>query len=720
MGRVNQRASRGASVAREPRRWIAVTAFAVAVAIAAGASIVVVQHHARAKLEVAHSLARVSSLANEISRIEWTGTAGGIDPATAQADGTNASVKLATTLAGVPQSSPGAASVRTSANDYIAAVRDELAARVAGRDEVAERIDEERVDPSFERLDTAIQSASAGATRQAYRSGKMGDVATVGILVLAALTLGMLFWRFDRTRKIAYQAYRDPLTDLANRTLLTDRMTHALTLAERRGENVAAVFLDLDDFKTVNDSLGHAAGDALLVELAGRIRSCARESDTVARFGGDEFAIMLEGVTDASVVEGFCARLSLDLRRPVTVAGRPIIPRATLGYAISESGATDPEALLRNADLAMYSGKRDSKGSITAFEPEMHRHLLERLELEAELREALALGQLSLEYQPLVDLDTGVMVSTEALLRWHHPRLGTVPPLTFVPMAERSGAIREIGAWVLMQACRQTADWQARHPHESPLTVSVNVSPVQFQDPHFEEIVTQALDASGLEAQYLTLEITESVIAERHEALAEQLERLSARGVKLAIDDFGTGYSSLSTLHQFPVNVLKIDKSFVDDVPDRVERLALLRSIVDLGRSLGLTTVAEGIEVTAQVSALQDLGCRQAQGFLYSRPLTPEVLGGMLDRPQLPLLTADESVSAPSESRRSGHDGRPVSQVCLPTLAQRLPDPRPPVRRRHESAPSARIGANDRPSRTDDRDARSRGRVDPRDLDRSR
>jgi EAL domain-containing protein (putative c-di-GMP-specific phosphodiesterase class I) len=316
------------------------------------------------------------------------------------------------------------------------------------------------------------------------------------------------------------------------------------------------------------------------------------------------------------------------------------MPRATIGYALTDDVTQDAADLLRNADLAMYAGKHEHKGTTTAFAPEMHRHLIEQLELEDELREALERDQISVHYQPLVNLTDGRIVSTEALARWNHPRLGLVPPNTFIPMAERTGLIHPIGEWVLNEACRQTAQWHVDHPNDEPLCVSVNVSALQLLDPSLVDRVQNAIENSGLAAHYLTLEITESVVAEGNSAVIAQLDQLDHIGVKLAVDDFGTGYSSLSTLHQFPISILKIDKCFVDHVPDQQERLTLLTSIVDLGRSLGLQTVAEGVEEAEQVAALQELGCGQAQGYHFARPLTSETIERLLDGSHLPLQSS--------------------------------------------------------------------------------
>lgn len=614
----------------------------IAIALVVGLTVNAVQGQARRSLETSRLAEEIKATAYALSTVEWRALSS--DAIDSREEARHLSTALHFLASELPADVPHAVDLQDSADRYSSMIFEQLSAVASGNLADAKRIDRTGVDPAFESLRDSIQKVATAAAIQAKRSGTAGDRGTVGLLVIAAILMGLLYWGLDRMRQRAFRAYHDPLTGLANRALLTDQLEAALSAAAPAGARTAAVFLDLDDFKTLNDSMGHHAGDELLTTVAHRIRACVRDSDVVARFGGDEFVAMLRDVRSDTTVRQFCERVSEALHEPVVVAGRTIVPRATIGYALSDRDVLDAADLLRNADLAMYAGKRERKGSITAFAPEMHRRLIEQLELEDELRGALERNEMSVHYQPLVSLASGRILSTEALLRWTHPRLGPIPPLTFIPMAERTGLIHELGEWILNEACKQTMAWRIGHPLEPPLCVSVNVSALQLLDPTLTDRVQHALDGSGLAPACLTLEITESVIAEGNDAVIAQLHGLHALGVKLAVDDFGTGYSSLSTLHQFPINTLKIDKSFVDDVPNRKERLALLASIVDLGRSLGLQTVAEGVEGADQVSALQDLGCGQAQGYHFARPLTSHTLELLLGESSLPVHDTDAIV----------------------------------------------------------------------------
>ena len=611
---------------------------ATVIALLVSAAVIAVQGRSRAALETSRMAADARAIANELSAVEWRATAGATSGEAARAQAKRLSVALRSTVRAIPGTVAGSDAMRESATAYTAAIADQLTALAANDPERALAIDESRVDPAFAVLHGALDDVGAAAAIKAEETGRFGDLATMVMLVIAALLIAVLYRILDRARRAAFLAYHDPLTGLPNRALLSAELDAALESGAGIPETrTAAVFLDLDDFKTLNDSLGHHAGDELLSIVAKRIRHCARDTDVVARFGGDEFVVMLRDVRSDDVVRQFCVRATEAIGQPVVIAGRTLMPRASIGYALTDDETHDAADLLRNADLAMYAGKHEHKGTTTAFAPEMHRRLIEQLELEDELRDALERDEISVHYQPLVNLTDGRIVSTEALARWNHPRLGLVPPNTFIPMAERTGLIHSIGEWVLNAACRQTAQWHIDHPNDEPLCVSVNVSALQLLDPQLVDRVRAALDTSGLDAKYLTLEITESVVAEGNAAVIAQLDQLDHIGVKLAVDDFGTGYSSLSTLHQFPISILKIDKCFVDHVPDQQERLTLLTSIVDLGRSLGLQTVAEGVEGADQVTALQELGCSQAQGYHFARPLTSETIAHLLDGSHLPL-----------------------------------------------------------------------------------
>jgi diguanylate cyclase (GGDEF)-like protein len=424
---------------------------------------------------------------------------------------------------------------------------------------------------------------------------------------------------------MAHQALHDALTGLPNRLLFGDRLSHALERAERSGSEVAVLFLDLDRFKTVNDSLGHAAGDDLLCTVAERVATCMRSADTAARLGGDEFAVLLEDLTSSTEAVRVAERIVEALRAPIAVAGREIFVSTSIGIA---TGAGD---LLRQADVAMYRAKAEGKGRFAIYEAGMQAEVLERLDIEGALQRAVERGELELHYQPIIALATGTMAGVEALLRWNHPERGLVMPLSFVPLAEETGLIVGIGRFVIREACRQAAAWRAAGA-PAGLSVNVNLSGRQLEDPGLLDTVAGALRETGLDPGSLVLEITETVLMQDTEATIERLRALRALGVRLAVDDFGTGYSSLRYLNRFPVDVLKMAKPFVDGLGAGAEHSALARAIVDLGANLGMHIVAEGIERPEQLDALRALGCGYGQGYHFSRPLaagelTPQVLG---------------------------------------------------------------------------------------------
>ncbi len=443
--------------------------------------------------------------------------------------------------------------------------------------------------------------------------------------------------------QLAYQAFHDSLTGLANRTLFHDRVERALARA-MRGGHVAVMFIDLDDFKTVNDSLGHSHGDALLSAIATRLQRATRGCDTVARLGGDEFAVLLEGMTSDGDADVVAERITSALDTPVQLEMREVLVSASIGVAHAHAGETTDE-LLRNADVAMYHAKGRGKGGTTVFEPGMHNAVIERMELGADLRHALARHQLFLAYQPIIDLERGGIQGVEALVRWQHPVRGIIPPLTFIPIAEESGTILRIGQWVLQTACQQLLDWDAEGSWASvdgiandgmandacvPLSMNVNVSARQLQDPALVSDVAAVLARTGIEPSRLVLEITETVVMQNTRATLETLRALKALGVRLAIDDFGTGYSSLSYLQQFPVDILKIDKAFVDGMGTGGSDATLAETIVALGKAMRLRLVAEGVEETTQRDQLRALGCSSAQGYLFAKPLSPVQLSGWI------------------------------------------------------------------------------------------
>ena len=434
--------------------------------------------------------------------------------------------------------------------------------------------------------------------------------------------------RKEFEEQLAHQAFHDPVTNLANRALFSDRVEHALMRSQRGFPDIAVVFIDLDDFKTVNDSLGHAAGDQVLQEVARRLRIAVRPTDTVARFGGDEFAVLLESVSDSSEAADAAARILHALEIPYEIDGKQVFPRASVGICMVNREDAVPEAaeLLRNADVAMYMAKRDSKGSYRVFEPAMHERVVERLELRAELQQAIDADQLELHYQPVVRLGGHEILGVEALLRWNHPTRGLIPPNQFIPLAEETGLIISMGRWVLNEACREGAALQARFQRTEPLAISVNLSVRQLQSDSIISDVRSALETSGLPPSSLVLEITESVMLADTDFAVQRLGELKGLGVRLAMDDFGTGYSSLSYLSRFPVDILKMDRSFVGSG----ENAALQSAIIALGASLELDVVAEGIELPEQEQSLHDLGCEIGQGFLFARPMPSSDLAAYL------------------------------------------------------------------------------------------
>jgi diguanylate cyclase (GGDEF)-like protein/PAS domain S-box-containing protein len=423
--------------------------------------------------------------------------------------------------------------------------------------------------------------------------------------------------------QMAFQAFHDSLTGLANRALFRDRVEHLLRRHVRTRRGAAVLFLDLDAFKDVNDSFGHDAGDELLRLVSARLSEVIRAEDTIARLGGDEFAVLLEEPDNPlDEAHAVAERLMQALSAPFWLAGRAISVAASIGIAIADV-EQDAAALLRNADIAMYRAKAAGKGRSVLYHAGMQVAVQERLRLETDLARALEDGQFRLVYQPVVDLETGQIRGFEALLRWHHPELGTLQPDQFIPVAEHNGLIVPIGAWVLQEATRTATRWLHEFPVEPPLTMAVNVSARQLASPEFVETVRAALQASGLPGPALVLEMTETVLVENHEEAARRLHELHNLGVRLAVDDFGTGYSSLSYLRKFPIDILKIDRSFVNTIGDRDQLPAIVRGLLDLGHTLELELVAEGIELEHQLRHLRDEHCHLGQGFLFARPLTP-------------------------------------------------------------------------------------------------
>jgi diguanylate cyclase (GGDEF)-like protein len=428
--------------------------------------------------------------------------------------------------------------------------------------------------------------------------------------------------------ELAHQAFHDSLTQLANQLLFRDRVTHALSRASRRGEGLLAVmFIDLDNFKTVNDSMGHPAGDGLLVAVAERLRGCLRTSDTAARLGGDEFAVLLEEATSEADATDVATRVLESLRQPYDLLGKEVVISASIGLAFNKGGTETTDVLLRNADLAMYRAKGLGRNRQQTFEPSMHSAVVERLDLEADLRRAVERREFVLQYQPIIDLQAGGIAGVEALVRWNHPERGLQAPLTFIGVAEETGIINEIGLQVLELALPQAQLWRTC-PGSRGLLLTVNVSPRQLADGRLLPWLQEMITSTATDPATIILEITESVTVRRE--AAHQLDALKGLGVQLAVDDFGTGYSSLSYLQRLPIDVLKIDRSFVSG-PGH-DGATLPRAIVELSHALQLRTIAEGVETADQGERLRSWGCDLAQGFHYHRPLDPETVTALLAR----------------------------------------------------------------------------------------
>ena len=456
--------------------------------------------------------------------------------------------------------------------------------------------------------------------------------------------------------RLTHQAFHDALTRLANRSLFLNRVGHAVARAPRHHRPSAVHFLDLDDFKKVNDSLGHGVGDELLIAGAARLSTCVRPGDTIARLGGDEFAVLLEDLDDMAHAEAIAERISTALRTPFRMQGRDVFIGVSIGIAAVEASHT-AEEVLRNADLAMYFAKGRDKGRWAIYAPAMHEQVLDRLELEADLRAAVASGDIRVEYQPIVHLATGAMFGAEALVRWRHPSRGHVSPSRFVAIAEETGLIVPIGRGVLQEACHRAREWGERRRGARALRMSVNLSGRHFQEQSLVGDVEEALRDSGLDPAALTLEITESVLMQRSEATLETLRQLKTLGLQLAIDDFGTGYSSLGYLQQFPIDMLKIDRTFVDAVGTSGGDPVLARAIIALGQALQLDAVAEGIERAEQRDGLRAMGCTLGQGYLFARPMAADDLAAFVREPVRGPSVVE--MYAPDRGRRRHASGVP-------------------------------------------------------------
>jgi diguanylate cyclase (GGDEF)-like protein len=447
---------------------------------------------------------------------------------------------------------------------------------------------------------------------------------------------------------IRYQALHDSLTGLPNRVLFMDRLAHALS---RPGAEVAVVLLDIDNFKLVNDSLGHGAGDELLVQIAPRLQRALRPADTIARLGGDEFVVLLEQVGDGGAATRVAERIVAAFDVPFALTGGEHFAKASLGIAIADGADSTPAGLVRDADSAMYEAKAGRRGAFELFDREMRLRTVQRLSLENDLRRALERDELRLVYQPIVALADGSIESVEALVRWHHPTRGLVSPVEFISVAEECGLIEPIGRWVLHAACAQAAAWSDRRGAARPLGVSVNLSVRQLTQHDLEATVADALRRSAADPATLCLEITESVLLDEPHSVSDTITRVSALGVRFVLDDFGTGYSSLAYLTRLPIDGLKVDRSFVDALGRDERSTAITTAIVRMAQALSLQVIAEGVETGAQARTLAAIGCELAQGFHFHRPLTAEAIAALL-RVRAPRPRAHRWTSRPLIARR--------------------------------------------------------------------
>lgn len=435
-------------------------------------------------------------------------------------------------------------------------------------------------------------------------------------------------------QQLVYDALHDGLTGLANRTLLMERIDFTIEHAKRNpGYLFAVLFIDLDRFKIINDSLGHLIGDRLLVAVANLLQGCLRESDLVARLGGDEFVILLDGIQQLQDATQIGDRIQARLRTPLNLEGQTIFTSASIGIAISSSDYQESGELLRDADIAMYRAKAKGKARYEVFDRSMYLETLKLVELENSLRLALKRGEFVLHYQPIIALKNRELVGFEALIRWQHPERGCIRPEEFLPVAEDTGLILAIGEWLLQEACQQMRTWQERYaawPEISNLKISINLASQQLQEPEFIQKLDRILSTTGLDSSCLRLEITENVLVEPKEKIQNILAQIKSRNIKLSIDDFGTGSSFLSYLSRFPIDHLKIDRSFVSQMNSDAEKLSIVRTLVSLAKTLGLDAISEGVETTQQLNQLTSLGCEFAQGYLFAEPLNVKAIESML------------------------------------------------------------------------------------------
>ena len=655
----------GAAQAPEPgRRFLSAwVVLAAALLISSGAAFVIagLRNNADEDRQTVLVLKQLESQSYRLSSLEWQAVAEGrLNPELAgqvrDARGTMSGLLGEMGRSGeAREEQESARRVAGAFRDYDAALEEEFRLLATGRVEEAEAVDEERVDPGFERLRGALEDADAAYTTDARRTDRVANIGSVLALLVAAGLIAWLYWWYEGARRVAatvvaeqnalrrseelfrHQALHDSLTKLPNRPLFMDRLKHALDRVDRSTDEIAVLFVDLDNFKLVNDSLGHKEGDRLLVSVARRLRECLRPGDTLARFGGDEFVILLEDVAGVDEATEVAERLAGRLQAPVMLRGQEVFVKASIGIVSSSPDGrhTDPEDLLSNADVAMYEAKKKGKAVYQVFHPDMGSRAAEHLQLAAEMNRAIERGEFRVHYQPLVELETGRISEVEALVRWEHPERGLLPPGEFLSLAEETGLILPIGRFVLREACREARELQRRYPSEPPLMLGVNLSARQFRQPDLIGEISETLEETGLDPRTLKLEITESVAVDDVESTVATLRELKEMGVVLAIDDFGTGYSSLAYIKRFPIDVLKIARPFVDGLGVDPEDTALVRATIAFAKALKLAVTGEGIETAEQLVQLRALGCDTGQGYYFAKPLPGEAVGELFSAAQV-------------------------------------------------------------------------------------